>query len=240
MKKYTVYLIRHISTGQVLYVGKTNNFKRRAYQHLSLNTNSKEWLSSIGTGNVLIEAVAEFDNKSDALKYEDELILKYNTITNGYNNNRSGLIASENKDEYNREYSKTDKYKEYQRKWKREYSKTDKCKKYQREYQREYYKEYKNTDKYKERKKEYQKTDKYREWVREYQHTEKYKEKRREYRKTDEYIEKHRKYMRDYMRDSYKAKKLGIYIADYRKLKKDQDTTFEQNKKQPIQLTINF
>lgn len=234
MKKYTVYLIRHISTGTVLYVGKTDNFKRRAYEHLSLNTHSKKWLSVIGTGNVLIEAVAEFDNKADALKYEDELILKYDTITNGYNNNRSGLIASNNPEEYhieyNREYSKTDKYKEYQRKWKREYSKTDKCKKYQREYQREYYKEYKNTDKYKERKKEYQKTDKYREWVREYQRTEKYKEKKREYRKTDEYREKHRKYMRDYMRDSYKAKKLGISVAEYRKLKNDQ----------AIQLTINF
>ena len=103
--KYIVYIIRHISTGQVLYIGKTNNFKRRVYQHLSLKSNSKEWLSVLGTGNVLIEPVAEFDNKVEALKYEDELIIKYNTITNGYNKFRSGLIAVENPEEYQKKIS---------------------------------------------------------------------------------------------------------------------------------------
>ena len=144
--KYTVYLIRHISTGTVLYVGSTRNFKRRTYQHLSLKSNSKKWLSVIGTGNVLIEAVAEFDNKVDALKYEDELILKYNTITNGYNKCRSGLIFEENPEEYQRKYQKeyqgTDKFKECQRK----YWKTDKY----REYQRKYQKKYQGTDGFKE------------------------------------------------------------------------------------------
>lgn len=222
MKKYTVYLIRHISTGMVLYVGKTDNLKRRAYEHLTLNSNSKKWLSVIGTGNVLIEEVAKFDNEVDALKYEDELILKYGTIENGYNGQRSGLIT-ENPEEYNKkyqkkyreidehkehmreykrkwqkEYSKTDKFKEYQRKWHREYSKTDKC----REYQRDYHKKYEKTDK----RIEYQK---------EYRNSEKYKEHRREYD-----------------RDRYQAKKMGITIDNYRK--------FKQNKKQPIQLTINF
>ena len=102
--KYTVYQIRHIVTGQILYIGKTNNFKRRAYQHLHLNTGTKKWLSSIGTGNVFIEEVAKFDNEVDAIKYEDELILKYNTIENGYNKYRSGLIVSENPKEYNINY----------------------------------------------------------------------------------------------------------------------------------------
>ena len=140
--KYTVYLIRHISTGTVLYVGKTNNFKRRKYQHLSLKSNSKKWLSVIGTGNVLIEAVAEFNNKVDALKYEDELILKYDTITNGYNNNRSGLIFAENKEEYKREYEKTDKRKKYQLKYQLKYRQTEKRKEYQQEYQRYYHRDY--------------------------------------------------------------------------------------------------
>lgn len=195
--KYTVYIIRHISTGTVLYVGKTRNFKLRAYQHLKLNTHSKKWLSVIGTGNVLIEEVAKFNNKTDALKYEDELILKYNTIENGYNNNRSGLISYENPEEYQKEYQKKyrkiEEHKEYQKKYHKKYNKTDKYKEYNKEYQ----KEYRNTNK----SKEYQK-----------------------------------KYHIDYM----KAKKMGISIAEYRKLKNDQCDTLEQNKKQPIQLTINF
>ena len=183
--KYIVYIIRHISTGQVLYIGKTNNFKRRVYQHLSLKSNSKEWLSVLGTGNVLIEPVAEFDNKVEALKYEDELILKYNTITNGYNKFRSGLIAVENPEEYQKKYHSTDKFKKYQKK----YQGTDKYRGYQREYQKKYQIEYHSTDKFKE-------------------------------------------YQRKWHRDYYKAKKMGISVDEYRK--------FKQNKKQPIQLTINF
>lgn len=208
--KYTVYIIRHISTGTVLYVGKTRNFKLRAYQHLKLNTHSKKWLSVIGTGNVLIEEVAKFNNKTDALKYEDELILKYNTIENGYNNNRSGLISYENPEEYQKEYQKKyrkiEEHKEYQKKYHKKYNKTDKYKEYQQNYQ----KEYRNTDEHKKHNREYQK----------------------EYKKTDKY--------KEYKRDYYKSKKLGISVAEYRKLKKDQDTTLEQNKKQPIQLNINF
>lgn len=217
--KYTVYLIRHISTGQVLYVGKTDNFKRRAYQHLHLNTGTKEWLSSIGTGNVLIEEVAKFDNEVDALKYEDELILKYGTIENGYNKNRSGLIKSENPEKYKIEYN-------------REYRQTNEHKEYQRNYQKYYHK----TDKYKEYQLNYQKTEKSKNYMRNYKKTEKYKEIQREYRKTD----KRKEYDRNYQRDRYHSKKLGISVAEYRKLKNDQDTTLEQNKKQPIQLTINF
>ena len=181
MKKYTVYIIRHISTGTVLYVGKTDNLKRRAYEHLKLQSRTKDWLSVIGTANVIIEEVAKFDNEVDALKYEDELIQKYGTIENGYNKHRSGLIKSENPEKYNIEYS-------------RKYRQTNEHKEYQRNYQKYYYK----TDKYKE-------------------------------------------YKRRWNRDYYKAKKLGLTIDEYRKLKeKDQGATLEQNKKQPIQLTINF
>ena len=169
--KYTVYIIKHIGTGTVLYVGSTRNFKRRTYQHLSLKSNSKYWLSSIGTNNVTIEAVAEFDNKVDALKYEDELILKYDTINNGYNNRRSGLIFEENPEEYQRKYcreyyQKNDKYRECVR----EYHKTDKYRGYQREYQ----KKYQGTDGFKE----YQ-----RNWHRDYYHAKKMGVSIDEYRK---------------------------------------------------------
>ena len=188
--EYTVYLIKHISTGQVLYVGKTDNFKKRAYQHLTLKTNTKKWLSSIGTGNVLIEEVAKFNNEVDALKFEDELILKYGTIENGYNKYRSGLIKAENPEEYSRklhrEYQKNNKYKELRREYEKKYRQTEKYKEYKRDYRIEY-----------------QRTDKYREYL-------------MNYRKTDEYKERTRAYKRDY----YKAKKLGISVSEYRNLKK--------------------
>ena len=161
MKKYTVYIIRHIGTGAVLYVGKTNNFKRRAYEHLKLKTHSKDWISVIGTGNVIIEEVATFNNKTDALKYEDELILKYGTIANGYNNNRSGLIKSEKPEEYNREWFQT------HRKGNKEWN------------------------------------------------------------------EKHNVHQKRYLQRLKEKRENYVY-------KKDQGTTLEQNKKQPIQLTINF
>ena len=180
MKKYTVYIIRHISTGTVLYVGKTDNFKRRAYEHLKLKTHSKDWISVIGTGNVIIEEVATFNNKTDALKYEDELILKYGTIANGYNNNRSGLIKSEKPEEYNREWFQT------HRKGNKEWNEKHNI------------------------------------------HQKRYLQRLKEKGEIDAYKEYQKKYQICYRQ----AKKLGIKIDDYRK--------FEQNKKQPIQLTINF
>ena len=183
--KYTVYIIKHIGTGTVLYVGSTSDFKRRVYQHLSLKSSSKKWLAEIGTNNVTIEAVAEFNNKVDALKYEDELIIKYGTIENGYNKQRSGLIFLENPEKY----------------------------------QREYQKKYQATDKFKECLRKYTKTDKYRVYQRKYQ---------KKYQATDKFKEYQRKWHKDY----YQAKKLGVSIDEYRKIK--------QNKNQPTQLTINF
>lgn len=110
--RYTVYLIRHICTGTVLYVGKTKNFRVRKYEHLHLRTNTKDWIVEIGTSNISIEKVAEFENEVDALKYEDELINRYGTIENGYNKQRSGLIAtSSRKKEYQQEYQQRDVFK---------------------------------------------------------------------------------------------------------------------------------
>lgn len=180
MKKYTVYLIRHISTGQVLYVGKTDNFKHRAYEHLSLKTNTKEWLSVIGTSNVLIEPVEEFNKETDALKYENELMLKYDTINNGYNKNRNCLIKEENIDEYNKKWF------QIRRKGKKEWNKKHNI------------------------------------------HQKRYLQRLKEKGEIDAYKEYQKKYQIDYRQ----AKKMGITIDEYRK--------FKQNKKQPIQLTINF
>lgn len=161
--RYTIYTIRTIDEGKIVYVGKTKNFERRKKEHLGLySLNTKEWLAEIGIDNVFIEPVTEFGTEEDALKCEDELILKYDTITNGYNKQRSGLIATEDHEEYHRDY-----YREY-------YQKNDKY--------REWIKEYQQTEKYKESRREYEKTDKVKERRRKYEQTDKRKEYHRDYR----------------------------------------------------------
>lgn len=127
--RYTVYTITTIDEDKVVYVGKTNDFQRRKREHLCLNSNAKDWIAVIGTDNVLIEPVTEFDTEEDALKCEDALILKYDTINRGYNKYRSGLIKAEDHKEYDRERKKTDKYRE----WQRGYYNTDKWREYHRD-----------------------------------------------------------------------------------------------------------
>ena len=82
-------------------------------------------------------------NMSDEeiLKKEDELIIQYDTINNGFNKQRSGLI-SKDKNEYSKEYLKNHNYKHQ-----REYNKSEKWKELHREYMREYYKSEKYKDK---------------------------------------------------------------------------------------------
>lgn len=143
---YTVYTITTINEDKVVYVGKTKNFDLRAYQHYKLNSHAKEWIAAIGTDSVSIDAVAEFDTEEDALKCEDALILKYDTITNGYNKRRSGLIEAEDPQKYHsiqqQKYQKTEKGKEYHnnynKEWQRKHRKTEEYREKQRLYRRDY------------------------------------------------------------------------------------------------------
>ena len=64
-------------------------------------------------------------SNKDLKNKENELILYYNTILNGFNRYRSGIINANN-------------YTEYQREYHRKYSKIDKRKEYQRQYHKEY------------------------------------------------------------------------------------------------------
>lgn len=101
---YTVYTISDDLQGRIVYVGETSDFERRKYQHLSLNANTKEWIASIGVENVSITPIAEFSTEEEALRYEDDAILKYNTIEDGFNIRRSGLIATDDIAEYQKQY----------------------------------------------------------------------------------------------------------------------------------------
>lgn len=90
MIKHKVYLIRRKSDDKVLYVGCTHQFKRRRKEHFKLKTNTAYWLREIGVDNVYMECIESFRDRNEALKYEDYMILFYNTIEDGYNVNRSG------------------------------------------------------------------------------------------------------------------------------------------------------
>ena len=117
-KNFTVYLIKF--NGVIMYIGKTNNFKRRILEHRGKMGTPKSAIPKY-VDLKLIEFViaAEFIEKRDALKYEDSLICKYQTIEKGWNKLRSGLIYKENTKEYLREYDKirdaTPERKAYQR-----------------------------------------------------------------------------------------------------------------------------
>lgn len=99
-QQYNVYIVRKKTTGKVVYVGKTNNLERRIKQH---GYRSK-WVKEIGPGNLLFKVIKSFDNNTDAVKYEEKLINKYNTIRNGYNKYHSGKVWAEHKDTYRKHY----------------------------------------------------------------------------------------------------------------------------------------
>ena len=144
--KYYVYLIKYLD--KVMYVGKTNNITHRKYHHLKC-VGTRYSAVPIDVDLQYIEFVvdSEFDNNIDAVIYEEELILKYDTINNGWNRNRSGYISEDMKAYYKKrnqkperkewcvKYRKSDKYKGYLK----EYYHTEKYKEYKRNYARERY-----------------------------------------------------------------------------------------------------
>ena len=103
-----LYYIKDLRTDKIIYIGQTINFKNRKYIHFGHITKPIDlYMFKEGRKNFSME---KFDidctNMADeGMKIkEDELILQYDTINNGLNKNRSGLI-SKNK-EYQKEYQK--------------------------------------------------------------------------------------------------------------------------------------
>lgn len=164
--RYTVYTITDNLQGRTVYVGKTQDFERRKKEHLTLSTHTKDWILALGVENITIEPIAEFGTKEEALEYEDKIIVKYNTIEDGFNKNRSGFISSTDIKQYQKQYEKTNKEKrrEINKKYFSTHSKEIK------DYQREYHKQYQQE--HKEQLLEYHK-----------QYDQKHKEQRREYQR---------------------------------------------------------
>jgi predicted GIY-YIG superfamily endonuclease len=67
-----VYLIKEKDTHNVVYVGETYNVKRRFWQHMS---------NGFPKSGYYPEAVAEFEDRKDAISLEAELKRKYNLPT---------------------------------------------------------------------------------------------------------------------------------------------------------------
>ena len=105
-KKYVVYTIS--LKGQVMYVGISDNFERRKLRHIKYRGNKIQSAIPIDIDLSLIEItpIKEYKYHKSALKEEDKLIIEYNTIEDGWNKNRSGLIYSDRIEEYNKEYDK--------------------------------------------------------------------------------------------------------------------------------------
>jgi predicted GIY-YIG superfamily endonuclease len=77
MKKHYVYIIRSIQTNKVEYVGECINPRLRLNSHVA-NTNSAGSGTFAGRRNeIQMEIVKEFDNKSEAFKYQCELQKQY-------------------------------------------------------------------------------------------------------------------------------------------------------------------
>ena len=178
-----LYFIKDLRTDKVIYIGQTINFHKRKISHFNGNTqpidvhmlnNGRENFSM----NIFDIDVSNISNE-EIKKKEDELILQYDTINNGFNRMRSGLITKN--EEYNKEYQK-------------EYCKTEKMK--------EYRKQYCKSKKYKERDKERRKSDKFKEYRKQYckEWREKNKEHIKEYNKNffqehkEDFIERQREY----------------------------------------------
>lgn len=122
-KKYVVYTIN--LQGEVMYVGKTCQFKKRKCRHLnSRGTHRSAIPLDIDLQYIDFEVISEFDNLEEALKFEDELILQYSTIENGWNKQRSGLIKVSREKEYEKDRKvKRKLYRETHKEQSRAYSK---------------------------------------------------------------------------------------------------------------------
>ena len=129
-----LYYIKDIRTDKIIYIGQTINFKNRKYIHFGHKKQPvDEYMYNEGRNNFLME-IFNIDclNMTDEeiLKKEDELILKYNTIDDGFNIKRSGLIMfTEN----------------YNRNRQREYFKNEENHKRKNKKNKEYLKQYRET-----------------------------------------------------------------------------------------------
>ena len=146
-----IYYIKDLRTDTIIYIGQTTDFKERKRCHFGRKSKRyyvDNYMFMEGRENFEIEIFRDIDitvfSDEDIKKKEDELILQYDTINNGYNKQRSGLVS------YNKQYKK-EQSKEYHKKYYQE--NRDKLIQYYKEYNKQYYQE--NKELLREKRKEY-------------------------------------------------------------------------------------
>ena len=111
VKEWFVYGIKYQE--KIMYIGISSNFKKRIEQHkYSRGTSHSAIPITVDYHDTVFITFEKYVEKNDALLEEDKLIKKYDTINNGWNKNRSGLIETTDKTVYmkcyQKQYYKTD------------------------------------------------------------------------------------------------------------------------------------
>lgn len=138
-KTYCVYKIVDLRTDEIIYVGKTSNFKHRKYYHFTQDkTPVQKYMLEEGRDKFeMTKLIDDIETNDEAVKIEDAYIVDLQPIMN---KNRSGNIMKDDPKEYYRAYQR-DYYSNDIDKWRkyaRDYQKTDKCREHKREYLRKW------------------------------------------------------------------------------------------------------
>lgn len=137
-----IYAIKDKRSDKVIYIGQTKDFQQRKKRHfIDKKTHIDNFMFEQGRDNFEMYVIEEFsDNISKEIMKmkEQEYIEKYNTIKEGLNIKNSGNkeFQEQYQEEYNKEYRKTQKYKDICK----QYKKSDKG----REYNKKWYLEHKD------------------------------------------------------------------------------------------------
>lgn len=130
---YTVYTITE--NGVVKYVGKTKDYTRRKWDHLnSRGTYMSAIPIDIDLSTVEIKPIALYTDEVQALKFEDWMIQKHDTINNGWNKQRSGNIYADDVNAYNN----TPERKAWKNAWQKAYEQTPERKARKKAWQQEH------------------------------------------------------------------------------------------------------
>ena len=111
-----IYYIKDLRNDKIIYIGQTIDYEyRKKYHFYNKTTPIDLYMFKEGRNNFLIEMFTDIDcinlsNEERKVK-EDELIVYYNTINDGFNKQRSG--NSFNKNEYEKNYQKSEKWKKH-------------------------------------------------------------------------------------------------------------------------------
>ena len=147
MKISGVYKITNTATGDS-YIGSSKDVKQRLACHKCQSTwkkcpNNPMYLDMQKYGVDKFEFDILCEVEPEHLKETEQQFIE--TLKPTYNSNNAKGWDFERYKECNKEYHKSDKYKEYQKKYMKEYQQSDKYKEYQQSDKcKEYYKEYHN------------------------------------------------------------------------------------------------